>query len=1081
MQNDRFLLERLRSIFRLEEWCKTLYEKSIQNQSSRDFSELLKTAASNYDDSKSFRTTTTLHVQPDSTRPNNMENTTLVASFFSKTPPPSNNRRPFRFRRYNRNNRAPRNRRFNGRYRSFQHRQMKPRCYLCHSEGHLSPDCPEKEKYRNRLTHLSNVGIAAQSIIDKLDINFSEDTDEIADYLVETGLIDEDDLEYPDFDDWICEILDIADESSQHQQPHYFKFSITELSQAMYELNTFAVFAVFQHLLLDTGAPKTLCAIDWLERANWKSVLDVALPPNFRPFRFAGNPIKALKLSCLVAEITSMDGKRHIFRQAVFVLPPTPIPFLIGLQIARKLAFNINLRENNGSHLNVTTWNTNFHLVVNSHIWIQFTPLNKDPETNVSWKPLINDALHSEDSNSNFCLPVSFRVENKSNKNFILPPWEREGWQSNMTPDNIQRLHENLRHPSPSSMIDLFRRQAADRRLPPKLLAKINERSAACKPCAEHASIPRTPKLAIPPPATPNIAVTLDVMHHTINGKHVHILVILDTGDKLLRLVHIEDDSAKTSFEQYVRRWISIFDAPIYTVVDRGTNLAATYMVNNLHRFNSQLISIPTEAPWSLGHNERSHRYIHSAIDKILCFDQTLTINMLLSEVEMAWNFSQHASREIPHLNRFGVMPRIIEEGNPTTLHQRISIMELVRSETDHIRTNNLLRRAFSPYHRYDRTLRIFSPNQKVWFHRKKHGWRQGIVAQVNNPSILVKFGNRIFPTHETRVRPYYEEYAIPPEIHSHDDESIDLPEFNVPEITPPTNTQNEIEESQSNIVSTISHNNFSVSSHQTTKSCLIEIEDHLTIEIDPSENGIIDSEHVRLLPCSSYIESETIDIPTFITSVQPVKNLKKLPQDDQNAFQKAKEEEIKFLIDKDVVKPIHISSISDAQEIQILKWVLQIKRNPTAALKIRHRARLVSASSISTLRHKVSGNAPTIGLSTIRIVISIVPTWDKQLRLKNDKMVVQVRDITKAYLQANPSQRLIAYEPPPEFFTLYPEMLNHVWLAIKQLYGDVEAGRHWHHTFIPWLCENIFKMKKTYVIYHFFTMRKYRLNSSMY
>ena len=73
----------------------------------------------------------------------------------------------------------------------------------------------------------------------------------------------------------------------------------------------------------------------------------------------------------------------------------------------------------------------------------------------------------------------------------------------------------------------------------------------------------------------PNIAVTLDVMHHTIIGKHHHILVMLDTGDKILRLADFVDDSAESSFIPYCRRWISMFDAPYFTVVDRGTNLAA--------------------------------------------------------------------------------------------------------------------------------------------------------------------------------------------------------------------------------------------------------------------------------------------------------------------------------------------------------------------------------------------------------------------------------------------------------------------------------------------------------------------------
>jgi len=49
MANDQSLLERLRSIFRQESWCLSLYEKAVPTMKSSGFAELLKTAASNYD------------------------------------------------------------------------------------------------------------------------------------------------------------------------------------------------------------------------------------------------------------------------------------------------------------------------------------------------------------------------------------------------------------------------------------------------------------------------------------------------------------------------------------------------------------------------------------------------------------------------------------------------------------------------------------------------------------------------------------------------------------------------------------------------------------------------------------------------------------------------------------------------------------------------------------------------------------------------------------------------------------------------------------------------------------------------
>lgn len=50
----------------------------------------------------------------------------------------------------------------------------------------------------------------------------------------------------------------------------------------------------------------------------------------------------------------------------------------------------------------------------------------------------------------------------------------------------------------------------------------------------------------------------------------------------MLRLYLLQNDTAETSFKHYFSRCISILDAPVYTVVDLGTNLAVQYMTDQL-------------------------------------------------------------------------------------------------------------------------------------------------------------------------------------------------------------------------------------------------------------------------------------------------------------------------------------------------------------------------------------------------------------------------------------------------------------------------------------------------------------------
>ena len=47
-------------------------------------------------------------------------------------------------------------------------------------------------------------------------------------------------------------------------------------------------------------------------------------------------------------------------------------------------------------------------------------------------------------------------------------------------------------------------------------------------------------------------------------------------------------------------------------------------------------------------------------------------------------------------------------------------------------------------------------------------------------------------------------------------------------------------------------------------------------------------------------------------------------------------------------------------------------------------------------------------------------------------------------------------YNLPPEFFNLFPDKQDFLWKGNIQLYGDVEASKHWHKRFFSWLCTNI-------------------------
>lgn len=96
-------------------------------------------------------------------------------------------------------------------------------------------------------------------------------------------------------------------------------------------------------------------------------------------------------------------------------------------------------------------------------------------------------------------------------------------------------------------------------------------------------------------------------------------------------------------------------------------------------------------------------------------------VHTVLAKTKMAFNISRHANRELSHLNRFGLMPRIIDEKWNSSVQQGIAIMEIFLSQLSQGRASRLLSKVCSPFHRYDISLKTFSPNQKVWLYRKTH------------------------------------------------------------------------------------------------------------------------------------------------------------------------------------------------------------------------------------------------------------------------------------------------------------------------------------------------------------------------
>lgn len=120
---------------------------------------------------------------------------------------------------------------------------------------------------------------------------------------------------------------------------------------------------------------------------------------------------------------------------------------------------------------------------------------------------------------------------------------------------------------------------------------------------------------------------------------------------------------------------------------------------------------------------------------------------------------------------------------------------------------------------------------------------------------------------------------------------------------------------------------------------------------------------------------------------------------------------------------------------------------------KTSHRARIVSASHFYSPHHAVHGNGPTVMLSTLSMLISVLPTWMKLS--ENEKLVVFLRDVIKTIIQSLKSQKIVVCQRPPKFFEFTPLPLPTLagfhknwwrgrrWFALVQDPSNLGLGTH--------------------------------------
>lgn len=80
----------------------------------------------------------------------------------------------------------------------------------------------------------------------------------------------------------VCEMLDHIDGFSHIQYSYVLRDSFSDLFDSMNELNTYSIFAVRHHLLLDKASTKRLCSVYWLQQTGWRPFKNIQCNTDFK-------------------------------------------------------------------------------------------------------------------------------------------------------------------------------------------------------------------------------------------------------------------------------------------------------------------------------------------------------------------------------------------------------------------------------------------------------------------------------------------------------------------------------------------------------------------------------------------------------------------------------------------------------------------------------------------------------------------------------------------------------------------------------------------------------------------------------
>ena len=567
------------------------------------------------------------------------------------------------------------------------------------------------------------------------------------------------------------------------------------------------------------------------------------------------------------------------------------------------------------------------------------------------------------------------------------------------------KLHKQFAHPPPEKLKSLLRTAG---QLTKEIAREIDTVSSNCDVCKRYKRPNNRPVVCMPLAKDFNDTVAMDIKVYDKN-KNIYIQHMIDHKTRFSAAKVIRSKDKETIVESVFTHWINTFGPPKKFMSDNGGEYVNKSFVDLCEKFNVHIITTGAEAPWSNALVERHHALLSNSMIKIM-EDTKCSV-----EVALAW--ACHAKNTLANVNGFSpyqlifgknpslisiddpyASPTIVEDESPSeTVAKNISAIYSARKRMMESEASEMIRRAIRSKTREVYTDEIQSGDMVYYKRNDDKRWRgPGTVIGVDKKVVVVRHGGYIVRCHRIHV------------VNVNDLYSKDVSE--VSGTDPPDEPNPTVEEFynatqmlKNDVLLNALHNAPAEEGDSNTVST-----DNIPQSDETNVEESMSTKEQKFCKAKSKYEKKKVSIEVLNT----------------DPYKSQKTDEIEKWKQNNVYEEVEAHEVDDQFVPISTRWVTNDNGH-------KKKARLVARGFEEIPLDSTERVSPTCRKESLRLLFTVAASM---------KWPIHSLDITSAFLQGKPIERLVYLTPPKECYK--PGIL---WKLNKCVYGLSDAAKMWY------------------------------------